>query len=240
MRRPENIGYRDPVGGTEGITGSGLRPGAAMLAGMRHPIARAHLLLNSFERTACRLVDAERESLANRDIRYHSSDMVIDPAPYRVGHPRLATNQREWVEQAALGAALLCLFHCLALPLLLVTLPSFDRLLVLPPSIHLWLLAFAVPTSLFALVTGVLKHRNPAPLVGGAAGLILIALGAIVFAGLPTETSVTVLGSLTLVAAHIANWRLRHRHPVSSATSFPSGAELSAPIRRTSLLTKIL
>ena len=45
----------------------------------------------------------------------------------------------------------------------------------------------------------------------GGAGLSLMAAAALVFAESAAEAPVTVAGSLCLAAAHIGNWRLRHR-----------------------------
>jgi len=119
----------------------------------------------------------------------------------------------DWVERAAIGASLLCLVHCLALPLIIAALPALSEILSVPESVHLWILAFAVPSSLLALLTGRASHGAAYPAFAGIAGLILLAIGAIAFGGTATETPVTVAGSLFLAAAHIANWHLRHaRH----------------------------
>ena len=117
---------------------------------------------------------------------------------------------QDWVERAATAAAFVCLFHCLALPMVLAALPTLDRALQLPDDVHIWLFVFAAPTSLVALVTGVFKHMNPLPLLFGLSGLSFIGLGAITFARSDAETWLTVVGSLALAAAHIVNWRLRH------------------------------
>lgn len=111
-------------------------------------------------------------------------------------------------EKAALAASFLCLVHCLALPLLIAALPPLSRILALPESVHLWLLGFAIPASGGALVAGRARHGSALPLALGAAGLALLALGALPFGGSAGETPVTVAGSLALAAAHILNRRL--------------------------------
>jgi hypothetical protein len=116
----------------------------------------------------------------------------------------------DWVERAAVGASALCLIHCIGLPLLLAALPALSSFLPIPESFHVWVLAFAVPTSALALFTGRHHHRRAHPLMIGAAGLILLATGALFLLGGRWETPVTILGSLCLARAHIANWRLRH------------------------------
>lgn len=116
-----------------------------------------------------------------------------------------------WVESAAMGASMLCLVHCLALPLILAALPTLSSVLAIPESFHLWVLAFAVPASGAALVAGRARHGAVWPLVLGASGLALLAIGAVVLGARPAETPTTVAGSLLLVGAHLSNWRLRTR-----------------------------
>jgi hypothetical protein len=118
----------------------------------------------------------------------------------------------DWVERAAVGASIACLVHCLALPLVLAALPALSSVLAIPESFHLWVLAFAVPASGAALFTGRARHGAGFPVLLGIAGLALLALGVLLFGATRWETPVTVLGSLTLAGAHMANWRLRHAH----------------------------
>ena len=118
----------------------------------------------------------------------------------------------DWVERAAVGASALCLIHCAGLPLLLAALPTLSSLIPIPESFHVWVLAFAVPTSALALATGWRHHRRAYPLMIGAVGLALLAIGALLLLGGRWETPVTIMGSLCLASAHIANWRLRHVH----------------------------
>jgi hypothetical protein len=117
----------------------------------------------------------------------------------------------DWIERAAIGASLLCLVHCIGLPLIVAALPALSRMIPLPDSVHLWILGFAAPTSALALGAGYWRHGSIGPMAFGAAGLALLAVGAIVLGGGAFETPVTVAGSLFLASGHIANWRLRHR-----------------------------
>lgn len=116
----------------------------------------------------------------------------------------------DWLERAAVGASALCLIHCIGLPLLLATLPALSSFISIPESFHVWILAFAVPSSALALFTGRHHHRRAYPLIIGAIGLILLATGALVLLGGRWETPATIIGSLCLASAHVANWRLRH------------------------------
>jgi hypothetical protein len=116
----------------------------------------------------------------------------------------------DWVERVAVGVSALCLIHCIGLPLLLAALPALSSLLPIPESFHIWVLAFAVPSSALALFAGRHHHRRAYPLMFGATGLILLATGALVLLEGRWEAPVTILGSLCLACAHVANWRLRH------------------------------
>lgn len=116
----------------------------------------------------------------------------------------------DWIERGAVGASFLCLLHCLALPFLLAALPAFASLFPVSETFHIWIIGFAVPTSAIALLSGRAKHRSTAPLLAGAIGLALLAIGALVLGGTAWETPVTVCGSFTLAFAHLRNWRLRH------------------------------
>lgn len=129
----------------------------------------------------------------------------------RSGHPPADAPVTDLFERAALGASLLCLIHCIGLPLLLAALPALSRLIALPEDFHLWILAFAVPTSGAALLAGVGRHRDWLPLAAGGTGMVLLSVGAFFLLAGPYEMPVTIAGSLALVVAHVANWRLRHR-----------------------------
>lgn len=109
---------------------------------------------------------------------------------------------------AAIGASLLCLLHCIGLPILFAMLPALGSV-GLPSSewLHLVLLLTAVPLSAVALIGGYRAHGRVVPLAMGVAGLVALASG-LAFASVPAaETVFTVAGSLALAGAHIGNWR---------------------------------
>jgi hypothetical protein len=117
----------------------------------------------------------------------------------------------DWFERAAVGASMLCLIHCIGLPLLLAALPALSRLIALPESFHVWVLGFALPTSGAALLLGHRGHRAYSPAIIGGVGLALLAVGALFVSGNRWETPATIIGSACLIFAHLSNWRLRHR-----------------------------
>lgn len=113
------------------------------------------------------------------------------------------------IEGAAVSASLLCLVHCLALPLLLLLLPGIIGLFARSEAFHYVALALVVPSAVAAFWLGYRRHRALRPALLGLAGV-----GCLVVALLPgraegAETWFTVAGSLMLVAGHTMNWRLR-------------------------------
>ena len=111
------------------------------------------------------------------------------------------------LDSIAIGASFACLIHCLALPLLLAALPAASQLLDIPESFHLMMLAIAIPTSTFALVSGYRTHGAVVPAILGFIGLSFMLIGAVWLDSKSIETALTVLGSLTLAMAHIGNWQ---------------------------------
>ena len=121
----------------------------------------------------------------------------------------MRTTIGKWFDGFAVGASGLCLIHCLALPLLIATLPAIASRFDPGEGFHLGVLLFAIPTSAFALIEGWRRHRGVAPLFVGAMGLMLLAAGLAFENWIAVETGVTVSGSLLLAGAHIVNWRRR-------------------------------
>lgn len=111
-----------------------------------------------------------------------------------------------------------CLIHCLALPLLLLLAPALSRWIALPEGVHAAILLLALPAAVIAMKGGWRRHRRTMPAICAAAGLGLLALGLSAHEGWIAVTDpeaadrlLTSAGALTLAAAHLANWRWRHR-----------------------------
>jgi hypothetical protein len=111
-----------------------------------------------------------------------------------------------------------CLIHCLALPLLLLLAPALSRWIALPEEVHAAILLLALPAAAIAMRDGWRRHRRLAPTVLAVSGLALLALGLSAHEGWIAATDpeaadrlLTSAGALTLAAAHLANWRWRHR-----------------------------
>lgn len=126
--------------------------------------------------------------------------------------PMTSPRPRElWLDWLAIGASGLCLVHCLALPLLIASLPSLGAFAG-GGQTHWILLAFAVPVSVWALG----RRRGAAgftALIVGGIGLALMAVGVARFEGLAEERWLTVAGVVLVAVAHTIRWRgRRHGH----------------------------
>ena len=111
-------------------------------------------------------------------------------------------------EGTAAASSLLCLVHCLALPLLLLMLPAAIATYVLAESFHWMILAALAPFAGLAFWLGFRQHGSVGPVITGLPGLAC--LGLALLPGFSThEVTLTVLGSVLLLAGHLGNWRLR-------------------------------
>lgn len=117
------------------------------------------------------------------------------------------------------GLSLACLIHCLALPLLILLAPALGQWIALPEATHAAILLLALPAAWIAMGGGWRRHRRAAPALLAIIGLALLTAGLaahegwLAVAGRETaDRWFTSAGALTLAAAHLANWRWRHRH----------------------------
>ncbi len=132
-------------------------------------------------------------------------DMKAHVAPMR--------RMSDMIEALAIGAAVACLAHCLLVPLLLVTMPVMAVILPIPENFHVVALILAIPATAGALYAGYCRHRLALPLLAGGVGLGLLSVAALAWHATPLEVPVTVVGSLFIAAAHVANWRYRRSAP---------------------------
>ena len=125
--------------------------------------------------------------------------------------PRLA-------DLTGIALSFTCLIHCLALPLLLLLAPALSRWITLPEGVHAVILLLAVPAALIAMKDGWHRHRHMLPGLLAVVGLGLLAMGLAAHEGWvaaadpeAADRLLTSIGALTLAAAHLLNWRWRHR-----------------------------
>ena len=114
-----------------------------------------------------------------------------------------------WLDGAALGASWACLAHCLLLPLAFSLLPGLAGILAVPEWFHAAMLMVALPISMAALLPVHAGHSRRVPMALALVGFIALGGGLLAGRGPMVETGLTIVGSLTLAAAHVTNWRQR-------------------------------
>ena len=119
-----------------------------------------------------------------------------------------APRRQRLLDGFAVTASLLCLIHCLLLPMLLIALPVLATMLVVPEAFHAIAFAVAVPTSIVAMVSGRARHGRYLPILLGGVGLMLLGIGAFATEGGVAERGMTSIGAVTLAIGHLLNWRL--------------------------------
>lgn len=113
-----------------------------------------------------------------------------------------------FADKASIGLSFLCLLHCLAVPLLIVLLPSFVVLGLDDERFHIWLVVVIIPLSAFALTLGCTRHRRLSVLLSGAIGLLFLCMAPLLghdFLGESGERLSTVIGSVLIAASHVKN-----------------------------------
>tara|TARA_Y100000591_G_C21361063_1_gene464117 strand:- start:125 stop:520 length:396 start_codon:yes stop_codon:yes gene_type:complete len=103
-----------------------------------------------------------------------------------------------------------CIVHCLFFPALLILLPtllsSINNELV-----HIVLLLFIYPISIYAIYFGFKKHHNKSLFFQGILGILILTLALfmhdISLLGFELESIFTIFGALVLAHAHFKNFR---------------------------------
>ncbi|REL27735.1 MerC domain-containing protein [Thalassotalea euphylliae] len=118
-------------------------------------------------------------------------------------------------DKLAISLSMLCVLHCLALPLLLVVVPSLAVLPMAQESFHFWMVMAVLPTSIYALTLGCKKHRNTSVVAYGLAGLAAL-LAAVLLGehllGEVGEKLLTTIGASIIAVAHFKNFSLCRSH----------------------------
>jgi hypothetical protein len=117
---------------------------------------------------------------------------------------------REWrLDGLAISASMLCLIHCLVLPVAIAFLPALVAWADGGELFHIIMLAIAVPLSGGTLIAGWRRHGAVAPVAIGAVGLALLMAG-LGYEGRALGTGLTVAGGLFLALAHVRNVQARN------------------------------
>jgi len=138
-------------------------------------------------------------------------------------------NMKNITDKFSICLSMCCILHCLALPVLIVLLPSISSLWINDEIVHVYLVLLAIPISLFAMVKSLKVHNNYKCISLAVIGLFLL-IAAIFMHDIGSffgeqghgeehghnehhgiggllEKIFTVLGALVLVGAHILNLR---------------------------------
>jgi hypothetical protein len=112
-------------------------------------------------------------------------------------------------------ASSLCVVHCLAMPVLLLALPSMTAQMLESDYTHVVLAGAVTAFCILAIVPGYMRHSNKSVLALMLAGLSLVltatfCLHLLGHDGL--EMPIITVGNLLVVFAHLRNRRLLHAH----------------------------
>ena len=130
---------------------------------------------------------------------------------------------------AGMTASVLCLLHCLAMPLVILAFPMLG-LAHAHDTFHDTLIAAITLPVLLALVPGYLRHRDKATLLVGCAGLALFLAAVFIVSpllGEHAEAAVAVLSGFMLLYAHLRNRRFCKR--CTTRTQHDGGHAAPAP-----------
>jgi hypothetical protein len=110
-------------------------------------------------------------------------------------------------DKIAISLSILCVIHCLVVPLLIAFLPSM--ILLQQEAFHLWMVILVVPISIYALTLGCKKHKKLSIVTLGMVGLICL-LSAVFFGeshiGETGEKLITIIGALLVSISHYQNF----------------------------------
>lgn len=116
-------------------------------------------------------------------------------------------------DKFAIGLSLLCVLHCLALPLFIILFPSIAYASVSDELFHQLMLLVIVPVSLAVLVMGMRHHKDITVFTLGLVGLFILTCTALIdhkYMSAWLEVGLTVSGSLIIAYAHFRNARVTH------------------------------
>ena len=109
----------------------------------------------------------------------------------------------------AASLCVLCMVHCVGLPLLAAILPVMAQVSE-NPLVHQSLVLLAAPVTLWLVCRAVLVEANWLFLALASSGLTLLLLAAFVEALAPQEELITIVGASVLGFAHMRRWS-QHR-----------------------------
>ena len=72
----------------------------------------------------------------------------------------IAQVKKQFSDKLSICLSLCCILHCIALPVIILMIPSFASLWINNEKVHVILVLFAIPISLFAMAKSLRVHHN--------------------------------------------------------------------------------
>ena len=116
-----------------------------------------------------------------------------------------------YYDKFAIGLSLLCTLHCLALPLLMLLLPTVSAVFLADEGFHSYMVMMVLPISSFALWVGYKQHHSFKILLQGVTGLIILSITVLLGheqLGEVAEKLLTLLGSSFICYSHYLNYKM--------------------------------
>ena len=86
----------------------------------------------------------------------------------------IAQVKKQFSDKLSICLSLCCILHCIALPVIILMIPSFASLWINNEKVHVILVLFAVPISLFAMAKSLRVHHNYKCISLAVIGLFLL------------------------------------------------------------------
>ena len=137
-----------------------------------------------------------------------------------------------WWDRLGIALSVVCLVHCLALPLAIAALPLVAAQWLQASSFHMAMALALIPVALLAVLPGLRVHRRRSVAAAMAAGLSLLSTAAFADETLLTHewvVALTVAGGVILVATHAVNLALCRACPACATHEHESVHEAECP-----------
>ena len=89
---------------------------------------------------------------------------------------KLTEAKKQFSDKLSICLSVCCILHCIALPFLILLIPSVASLWINDESVHVVLVLLAIPISLFAMSVSLRKHHNYKCIALAVIGLVLLVL----------------------------------------------------------------
>ena len=139
--------------------------------------------------------------------------------------------RKQLSDKVSICLSLCCILHCIALPILILIIPSLSSFWINSENVHILLVILAIPISLFAMGKSLRIHHNYKCILLAGIGLMLLILAIFMHdlnfglenehhehghddhsgLGETLETIFTVIGGVILFGAHFLNMKYSNK-----------------------------